>query len=226
MSKKVLCLLIMCLLTGCTHEENLSSKLNLGTDIYLETTFTRDCKNSMDIYYQNNEQRIYLNCIDDIDILKADKKISLKDYLDKDTTDVNEFTEKLYSSLNLKRTEEENEIYEDSNLILISCNKDSESAKDIVIGKTSVEYDMNKMCISHQRTIEITATIKEIYDDEILVEKLNSPRDKYIITRTTAFEKSLLENLKVGTTITFTYSGTADLTDPPKIRVSSLKIAE
>lgn len=94
MHKLILCLIIGCLMTGYQRIENLESILNLENNIQLETIFKNNCEYDMDIYYQNENNRLYLNCVDNIDISDGQTKKTLKEYIDKEDVDLNDLLKK------------------------------------------------------------------------------------------------------------------------------------
>ncbi len=209
-------------MTGCQRNKNLDSVLNLEKDVKLKTTFKNNCEYDMDIYYQNENNRMYLNCIESIDIIDEQNRISLKEYLDKEEIDINYLLSKIYN-LN-SNNNDGNVIYKDKNIIVISCNSTYSANKDIVIGNVDGNYDMAKICQTSEQNLKVTAVVTELYEDDMIVENVNDNKDKYNITRISVFEKKVLNDLKVGSVITFLYNGNRDLTDPPKIRVSNIKI--
>ena len=223
MHKLILCLIIGCLMTGCQRIENLESILNLENNIQLETIFKNNCEYDMDIYYQNENNRLYLNCVDNIDISDGQTKKTLKEYIDKEDVDLNDLLKKITSNLS-SDTNNENDIYKDEKIMLVSCSSVDGDKKDIIIGKSKNDYDIKKFCLPPQHTLKVTAIITELYEDDMIVESVNDSKDKYNITRISTFEKNFFENLMVGTIITFSYNGSKDLTDPPKIRATDIKI--
>lgn len=225
MYKKILCLMIICLLTGCKQDENLISTLTLEENKTLETTFKDKCEFEQDIYYQSGNKRLFLNCVDNILVIENQNEISLKDYLDRGN-DIDEVIDKLILNLNDHYESNGNDVYTDDNTTIISCSDSNRANEDYLIGKKNADNDLDKACVILQANYEITATITEVYDDMIIVENVSDNTDKYAITRTTAFEKNTLEKLKTGAVITFTYTGGGDFSDPPQIRAISISVVK
>lgn len=228
MYRKILWLIIIVFLTGCQNnyeKPNLKSEIYLEENVRLETTFKEGCEYQTEIYFQTRTQEVYLNCIDSIDVIEGQNKISLKDYLDTHNSDIDSLITKVISNLTLTDNTDDNLIYKDKDMVVYVC-EEYDGTQEIVVGNIEGKDETNLYCTRRPKNFYITARITEVFDDDIIVESIGYEKQIFTITRTGALEKNLLEHLKVGTTIGFTFTGNTALSNPPQIKASEIRIID
>ena len=229
MYKKVIISIFLLSLAGCNSKNKSHIDIRLDTNTVAAIVFTDNCSYDTDIYYQTGKKRLYLNCLDNFDIIIDKEKMPLKEYLDSSKISLDEIIENFTQSFRSTIDERENSIYEDDYLTVYICNEGNGSYnKDILISPTIYTKNENikKFCNYNQSVFSITAHIEKRYEDSILVKDVEHDRESYIITRIDVFESDLLAQLIEGKTIEFLYSGSKDLSDPPIIQALEIRIID
>ena len=121
----------MCL-SGCQKENE-----KILMDGYkISSVGSTNCSNETS-YYTSDERTIYLACYEDINLTKGNEKISLSEYLTKNSLDT--FTSKLDNETKSTTLKDGGtKIYKSDELTIIVCNKmldNNKMSKDIYIGK-------------------------------------------------------------------------------------------
>lgn len=104
----------------------------------LKITRTKDCDNKVIEYYQYEEQKVYLVCLDEIKLDDA----TLKDYFSKTYQTFDDSINNLTNSMKLVDTYKDGgtKLYKNDSIALIKCNT-IDGNKDIYIGDTNLEYE-------------------------------------------------------------------------------------
>ena len=104
----------------------------------LKITKTKDCDNKVIEYYQYEEQKVYLVCLDEIKLDDA----TLKDYFSKTYQTFDDSINNLTNSMKLVDTYKDGgtKLYKNDSIALIKCNT-IDGNKDIYIGDTNLEYE-------------------------------------------------------------------------------------
>ena len=103
----------------------------------IKITKTKDCNNQVIEYYQYEEQKVYLVCLDEITIDGA----TFKDYFSKTYQTFNDSINSLINDMELVDTYKDGgtKLYKNDSIALIKCNT-IDGNKDIYIGDTNLEY--------------------------------------------------------------------------------------
>lgn len=103
----------------------------------IKITKTKDCDNQVIEYYQYEEQKVYLVCLDEITIDGA----TFKDYFSKTYQTFNDSINSLINDMELVDTYKDGgtKLYKNDSIALIKCNT-IDGNKDIYIGDTNLEY--------------------------------------------------------------------------------------
>ena len=103
----------------------------------IKITKTKDCDNQVIEYYQYEEQKVYLVCLDEITIDGA----TFKDYLSKTYQTFNDSIDNLTKNMEVIDTYKDGgtKLYKNDSIALIKCNT-IDGNKDIYIGDTNLEY--------------------------------------------------------------------------------------
>lgn len=103
----------------------------------IKITKTKDCNNQVIEYYQYEEQKVYLMCLDEITIDGA----TFKDYFSKTYQTFNDSINSLINDMELVDTYKDGgtKLYKNDSIALIKCNT-IDGNKDIYIGDTNLEY--------------------------------------------------------------------------------------
>lgn len=111
---------------------------NTFTSEQLKITKTKDCNNQLIEYYQYEEQKVYLVCLDEIKLDDA----TLKDYFSKTYQTFDDSINNLTNSMKLVDTYKDGgtKLYKNDSIALIKCNT-IDGNKDIYIGDTNLEYE-------------------------------------------------------------------------------------
>ena len=111
---------------------------NTFTSEQLKITKTKDCNNQLIEYYQYEEQKVYLVCLDEIKLDDA----TLKDYFSKTYQTFDDSINNLINSMKLVDTYKDGgtKLYKNDSIALIKCNT-IDGNKDIYIGDTNLEYE-------------------------------------------------------------------------------------
>ena len=106
----------------------------------IKITKTNDCDNQVIKYYQFEEQKVYLVCLDEITIDGA----TLKDYFSKTYQTFNDSINSLINNMKLIDTYKDGgtKLYKNDTISIIKCNT-IDGNKDIYIGDTNLEYQEN-----------------------------------------------------------------------------------
>ena len=104
----------------------------------LKITKTKDCDNKVIEYYQYEEQKVYLVCLDEIKLDDA----TLKDYFSKTYQTFDDSINNLTNSMKLVDIYKDGgtKLYKNDSIALIKCNT-IDGNKDIYIGDTNLEYE-------------------------------------------------------------------------------------
>ncbi len=104
----------------------------------LKITRTKDCDNKVIEYYQYEEQKVYLVCLDEIKLDDA----TLKDYFSKTYQTFDDSINNLTNSMKLVDTYKDGgtKLYKNDSIALIKCNT-IDGNKDIYIGDINLEYE-------------------------------------------------------------------------------------
>lgn len=104
----------------------------------IKITKTKDCDNKVIEYYQYEEQKVYLVCLDEIKLDDA----TLKDYFSKTYQTFDDSINNLTNSMKLVDTYKDGgtKLYKNDSIALIKCNT-IDGNKDIYIGDTNLEYE-------------------------------------------------------------------------------------
>ena len=104
----------------------------------LKITKTKDCDNKVIEYYQYEEQKVYLVCLDEIKLDDA----TLKDYFSKTYQTFDDSINNLTNSMKLVDTYKDGgtKLYKNDSIALIKCNT-IDGNKDIYIGDINLEYE-------------------------------------------------------------------------------------
>lgn len=104
----------------------------------IKITKTKDCDNKVIEYYQYEEQKVYLVCLDEIKLDDA----TLKDYFSKTYQTFDDSINNLINSMKLVDTYKDGgtKLYKNDSIALIKCNT-IDGNKDIYIGDTNLEYE-------------------------------------------------------------------------------------
>lgn len=103
----------------------------------IKITKTKDCDNQVIEYYQYEEQKVYLVCLDEITIDGA----TFKDYFSKTYQTFNDSIDNLTKNMEVIDTYKDGgtKLYKNDSIALIKCNT-IDGNKDIYIGDTNLEY--------------------------------------------------------------------------------------
>ena len=103
----------------------------------IKITKTKDCDNQVIEYYQYEEQKVYLVCLDEITIDGA----TFKDYFSKTYQTFNDSIDNLTKNMEVIDTYKDGgtKLYKNHSIALIKCNT-IDGNKDIYIGDTNLEY--------------------------------------------------------------------------------------
>lgn len=103
----------------------------------IKITKTKDCNNQVIEYYQYEEQKVYLVCLDEITIDGA----TFKDYFSKTYQTFNDSINSLINDMELVDTYKDGgtKLYKNDSIALIKCNT-IDGNKDVYIGDTNLEY--------------------------------------------------------------------------------------
>lgn len=106
----------------------------------IKITKTKECDNQVIEYYQFEEQKVYLVCLDEITIDGA----TLKDYFSKTYQTFNDSINSLINNMKLIDTYKDGgtKLYKNDTISIIKCNT-IDGNKDIYIGDTNLEYQEN-----------------------------------------------------------------------------------
>lgn len=104
----------------------------------IKITKTKDCDNKVIEYYQYEEQKVYLVCLDEIKLDDA----TLKDYFSKTYQTFDDSINNLTNSMKLVDTYKDGgtKLYKNDSIALIKCNT-IDGNKDIYIGDINLEYE-------------------------------------------------------------------------------------
>ena len=106
----------------------------------IKITKTNDCDNQVIKYYQFEEQKVYLVCLDEITIDGA----TLEDYFSKTYQTFNDSINSLINNMKLIDTYKDGgtKLYKNDTISIIKCNT-IDGNKDIYIGDINLEYQEN-----------------------------------------------------------------------------------
>ena len=106
----------------------------------IKITKTKDCDNQVIEYYQYEEQKVYLVCLDDIKL----NDVTLKDYFSKTYQTFNDSINSLINNMELIDTYKDGgtKLYKNDTISIIKCNT-IDGNKDIYIGDINLEYQEN-----------------------------------------------------------------------------------
>ncbi len=106
----------------------------------IKITKTNDCDNQVIKYYQFEEQKVYLVCLDEITIDDA----TLKDYFSKTYQTFNDSINSLINNMELIDIYKDGgtRLYKNDTISIIKCNT-IDGNKDIYIGDINLEYQEN-----------------------------------------------------------------------------------
>lgn len=106
----------------------------------IKITKTKECDNQVIEYYQFEEQKVYLVCLDEITIDDA----TLKDYFSKTYQTFNDSINSLINNMKLIDTYKDGgtKLYKNDTISIIKCNT-IDGNKDIYIGDINLEYQEN-----------------------------------------------------------------------------------
>ena len=106
----------------------------------IKITKTKECDNQVIEYYQYEEQKVYLVCLDEITIDGA----TLKDYFSKAYQTFNDSINSLINNMELIDAYKDGgtKLYKNDTIAIIKCNT-TLGNKDIYIGDTNLEYQEN-----------------------------------------------------------------------------------
>lgn len=148
--KKIIILLISVtiILTGCgKKEEKVEEDKKPKIDYKIDTIEKTNCENEIKEYYTNEEQTIYLVCIDEVTLLEHGK--TLKEYLESGKS-IDDTTNEIASLLTIHASlldggtsvyrDTGQTIYTKKGITLIKCNK-TDGKKDVYIGTNELNED-------------------------------------------------------------------------------------
>ncbi len=106
----------------------------------IKITKTKECDNQVIEYYQYEEQKVYLVCLDDIKL----NDVTLKDYFSKAYQTFNDSINSLINNMELIDAYKDGgtKLYKNDTIAIIKCNT-TLGNKDIYIGDTNLEYQEN-----------------------------------------------------------------------------------
>ena len=106
----------------------------------IKITKTKECDNQVIEYYQYEEQKVYLVCLDEIKL----NDVTLKYYFSKAYQTFNDSINSLINNMELIDTYKDGgtKLYKNDSIALIKCNT-IDGNKDIYIGDTNLEYQEN-----------------------------------------------------------------------------------
>ena len=106
----------------------------------IKITKTKECDNQVIEYYQYEEQKVYLVCLDEITIDGA----TLKDYFSKTYQTFNDSINSLINNMELIDIYKDGgtRLYKNDTISIIKCNT-IDGNKDIYIGDINLEYQEN-----------------------------------------------------------------------------------
>lgn len=236
MKKIILICLSVLLLTGCNKRDFLKEKIVNQNTPLKETTNnelvdeftisiqeTTDCTNTLTKYYEEENRRIYLSCLDEIYLkTKYNKDITLKYYLQNINKPYNDSINSLVDNIeNINYfSDGGTKLYKTDKYAILLCNT-LDGNKDIYIGNQNLKYKSN-YCQENNSTFTRTYTIKKIknytkqqYENGIPVTYakslsvtlkefqgetktiiINNPPTELITNKTYEFEFALNENNK------------------------------
>ena len=113
---------------------------NTFTIDQLKITKTNNCSNQLTEYYQHDERKVYLVCLDDINL----DGTPLKDYFSKTYQTFDDSINNLIDDMELVDTYKDGgtKLYKSATFSLLKCNT-IEGNTDIYIGDTNLEYQEN-----------------------------------------------------------------------------------
>ena len=113
---------------------------NTFTSEQLKITKTKDCNNQLIEYYQHEEGKVYLVCLDEVMIDGA----TLKEFFSKTYQTFDDSINNLIDDMELIDTYKDggSKLYKSDTISLLKCNT-IEGNKDIYIGDTNLEYQEN-----------------------------------------------------------------------------------
>ena len=106
----------------------------------IKITKTKECDNQVIEYYQYEEQKVYLVCLDDIKL----NDVTLKDYFSKTYQTFNDSINSLINNMELIDTYKDGgtKLYKNDTISIIKCNT-IDGNKDIYISDINLEYQEN-----------------------------------------------------------------------------------
>lgn len=218
--KKILLLTCILLLTGCIKKETFKNN-NL-----LEVEFKDKCYNDINQYYHNGREKLFLQCINNINIKEDNVKIDLKDYIENNYDSLDEFIEQIINKSDLKNIfgADNNQVYQNNDMQIIKCNTLN---KYYYIGNKELYQNSENLCFNTSDKIHKKAIIDNVFDNYIEVHTIDDKtEEKYIITDKQTFDIQVEKKLRKGSIIKFSSFGNVNLSDPPQINVTEIKILE
>lgn len=103
-----------------------------------------NCSNQFTEYYEYNGRSLYLNCIDDINIINGNIKKTLKEGMINSLNPF-EYIDSIMNNFTLINTNDETSLYKSNdqfgdNITIIKCNT-LDGNKDIYIGPSNMQFD-------------------------------------------------------------------------------------
>lgn len=135
--RSILLIMVLTLISGCKNkEENL-----IIDDNVVSVIESNNCRKS---YYTTIDGKdVYLKCIDEVNMKKDGKEISLKEYLE--DNDLSKFTNELEKQVNPEVYKDGGtKIYTKNNITIIMCKTmvdEKNYFEDIYIGNNKLTYE-------------------------------------------------------------------------------------
>lgn len=143
MKKIFLLICLVCLISGCVSKKSGKKEEKPTETVSLELTKKEKCQNKVTEYYENNNQKVYFVCLEEV---RVNSKDTLSYYFNHVKQDFKDTIANLTSSLNLK--DELNDggtkIYKNDQATIIVCRNTFDTGyvnEDIYIGDENLAYN-------------------------------------------------------------------------------------
>ncbi len=131
-----------------TFDVKVPRKFNTKETFTVETKVINDCHEKSQLYYADLKVKVYLYCLESIDIKDGNKTSPLSTYLKKRTSIIDDIDNKLdYTGLYKDRTtlmfEDKNDEFTNNGLVMYRCHKDN--INDVYFAPINTSF-MNDFC--------------------------------------------------------------------------------
>lgn len=140
----ILIIVSLFLIVGC-QKNNTMKQTNIILDGYnLIMSKINNCNDKVKEYYEYDNRKVYLVCLDEVNLKKDNNSLTLKHYLKNNEQDFEKNINKIINYLDEDSVlwDEDTTIYKSSDITIIKC-KTIEGNKDIYIGDANLEKKEN-----------------------------------------------------------------------------------